>query len=85
LLDNTPAAGRYEVGDLVFTSGSEDSLAPPNIPIGRVVNVIEQTASEGPLLQIEPFADLDSLYFVSVVLYVPEAEAADRAATEGDG
>ena len=84
-LDNTPAAGRYEVGDLVFTSGSEDSLAPPNIPIGRVANVIERTASEGPLLQIEPFADLDSLYFVSVVLYVPGSEAADRADTEGDG
>lgn len=84
-LDNTPSRGQYEVGDLVFTSGSEDSLAPPNIPIGRVVNVIDQSTSEGPRLQIEPFARLDSLYFVSVVLYVPESEADDRAETERSG
>lgn len=73
-LDNTPALGRFEVGDLVFTSGSQDSLAPANIPIGRVVNVIERSTSEGPMLQVEPFADLDSLYFVRVVLYKPGAE-----------
>lgn len=81
-LDNTPALGQFEVGDLVFTSGSEDSLAPPNIPVGRVVNVIERTASEGPILQIEPYADLDSLYFVSVMLYVPDIEA---TSDEGSG
>lgn len=74
-LDNTPGLGSFQVGDLVFTSGSEDSLAPPNIPVGRVVNVIEQSASEGPILQVEPFADLDSLYYVSVVLYAPNIEA----------
>ncbi len=73
-LDNTPAMGRFEVGDLVFSSGSQDSLAPANIPIGRVVNVIDRSTSEGPMLQVEPFADLDSLYFVRVVLYQPGAE-----------
>lgn len=80
-LDNTPSLGRFEVGDLVFTSGSQDSLAPPNIPVGRVVNVIERTTSQGPMLQIEPFANLDSLYFVRVVLYQPGVEvgAGDEA------
>lgn len=73
-LDNTPGLGRFEEGDLVFTSGSQDSLAPANIPIGRVVNVIERSTSEGPMLQVEPFADLDTLYFVRVVLYRPGAE-----------
>jgi cell shape-determining protein MreC len=73
-LDNTPAIGRFEVGDLVFTSGSQDSLAPANIPIGRVANVIERSTSEGPMLQVQPYADLDSLYFVRVVLYKPGAE-----------
>ncbi|MBA3288913.1 MAG: rod shape-determining protein MreC [Acidimicrobiia bacterium] len=73
-LDNTPSLGRFEVGDLVFTSGSHDSLAPANIPVGRVVNVIERTTSQGPMLQIEPFANLDSLYFVRVVLYQPGVE-----------
>jgi len=79
-LDNTPSLGGFAVDDLVFTSGSQDSLAPANIPVGRVVNVIERTTSEGPLLEIEPFVNLDSLYFVRVVLYQPGAE--DDAETE---
>lgn len=78
-LDNTPSLGGFEEGDLVFTSGSQDSLAPANIPIGRVVNVIERSTSEGPMLQVEPYADLDSLYFVRVVLYKPGAEVRPNA------
>jgi len=73
-LSQTPAVGRFEDGDYVFTSGSEDSLAPANIPIGRVVNVVNRSTSEGPLLEVEPFADLDRLYFVRIVLYKPRSE-----------
>jgi len=73
-LDQTPELGRFEDGDYVFTSGSEDSLAPANIPIGRVVNVVNRSTSEGPLLEVEPFSDLDRLYFVRVVLYKPRSE-----------
>ncbi|MDQ3470005.1 MAG: rod shape-determining protein MreC [Actinomycetota bacterium] len=73
-LDQTPDLGRFEEGDYVFTSGSETSLAPANIPIGRIVNVVIRSTSEGPLLEVEPFADLDRLYFVRVVLYQPRSE-----------
>jgi cell shape-determining protein MreC len=81
-LDNTPTIGRFAVGDLVFTSGSQDSLAPANIPVGQVVNVIERSTSEGPMLEVEPFADLESLYFVRIVLYKPGVEVGGDA---GDG
>jgi rod shape-determining protein MreC len=84
-LDNTPAVGRFEVGDLVFTSGSQDSLAPANIPVGHVANVIERSTSEGPMLEVQPFADLESLYFVRIVLYKPGAEVGGDGAGESGG
>ena len=62
-------------GDYVFTSGARDSLAPPNIPVGRVANVIGGTTAAGPRLEVQPLADLDRLNFVVVVLYAPGVEA----------
>ncbi len=68
--------GRIEVGDTVFTSGGSTSLAPPNIPVGRVANVITRAGTAGQELEIEPSADLDRLQFVRVVLYLPSSEIA---------
>lgn len=67
--------GRIEVGDTVFTAGGSTSLAPPNIPVGRVVNVITRTGTSGQELEIELSADLGRLQFVRVVLYQPPTEA----------
>lgn len=75
-LDNAPTLGRHQVGDLVFTSGSQSSNAPANIPIGRVVEVIEGSAAAGPTLRVEPFAHLDRLYFVKVIIYRPNITGA---------
>jgi rod shape-determining protein MreC len=66
--------GRIEVGDTVFTSGGSTSLAPPNIPVGRVANVITRAGTAGQELEIEPTADLNRLQFVRVVLYLPPSE-----------
>ena len=68
------AFGQIEVGDTVFTAGGSTSLAPPNIPLGRVVNVITRAGTAGQELEIEPTADLDRLQFVRVVLYQPASE-----------
>ena len=46
--------GRIVVGDLIFTAGGNDSLAPPDIPIGVVRNVINRSSSAGPLLEVQP-------------------------------
>ncbi len=66
--------GRIEVGDTVFTAGGSTSLAPPNIPVGRVVNVITRTGTSGQELEVELSADLGRLQFVRVVLYQPPTE-----------
>lgn len=71
---STTSFGRIEVGDTVFTSGGSTSLAPPNIPVGRVANVITRSGTAGQELEIEPTADLDRLQFVRVVLYLPQSE-----------
>jgi rod shape-determining protein MreC len=67
--------GRIEVGDTVFTAGGSTSLAPPNIPVGRVVNVITRPGTSGQELEVELSADLGRLQFVRVVLYQPPTEA----------
>lgn len=85
LLDDAPTLGRILVGDLVFTAGGEDFLAPPDVPIGVVRNVIRRSAAEGPLLEIEPTADLARLHYVDVVVFRPAAEAGGTSTSEAGG
>jgi rod shape-determining protein MreC len=85
LLSDAPLLGRIAVGDLIFTAGGDESLAPPDIPIGTVENVIRRSSSEGPLLEIQPSADLNRLHFVSIVIYLPASEAGSAATTEAGG
>lgn len=68
--------GRIDVGDAVLTSGGSDSLAPPDIPIGRVANKIENPGTAGLELEVELNADLGRLNFLTVLLYKPPIEAA---------
>jgi rod shape-determining protein MreC len=74
LLSDTPVIGRIVKGDIILTAGGNLSLAPQNIPVGRVVNVVSRSTAEGPLLEVEPYADLGNLNFVSVVLYKSASE-----------
>ncbi len=76
LLDSNRFSETIKAGDVVATSGGspdKPSLAPPNIPIGRVARVTRRAGVAGPDIQVEPAADLDQLSFVRVVLYVPSA------------
>jgi rod shape-determining protein MreC len=73
LLDDDVRTRDIEVGDVVSTAGGSDSLAPQDLPIGRVTRVVERGGTS-PLLEVEPFADLSRLNFVSVLLYVPASE-----------
>ena len=74
MIADTPVIGRIRRGDIVLTAGGTESLAPQNIPVGRVVNVVTRSTAEGPLLEVEPYANLDDLNFVSVVLYKSASE-----------
>jgi cell shape-determining protein MreC len=62
-----------QVGDDVVTSGESDdrlpSLFPPNLPVGKVVEVDRQPGSTQLLVKVRPLADLENFDFVTVVLY----------------
>jgi rod shape-determining protein MreC len=68
-VQDTPALAELKAGDLVETAGGSESLAPPGIPVGRVLNRANRPGSGGPLLDVELNADLSRLNFVRVVLY----------------
>jgi cell shape-determining protein MreC len=85
LLSDAPLLGRITVGDLIFSAGGDQSLVPPDIPIGTVENVIRRSSSEGPLLEIQPSADLNRLHFVSIVIYLSASEAGTAATTAAAG
>jgi rod shape-determining protein MreC len=76
LVDSNRFAETIRAGDVVATSGGspeKPSLAPPNIPIGKVEKVTRRAGVAGPDIQVSPAADLDQLSFVQVVLYLPSA------------
>jgi len=75
LLQDNPSLSILQEGDLVATAGGSGSLAPSDIPVGRVVNRIDRPGVGGPVLEVELFADLDQLGFVRVVLFQPAQEA----------
>lgn len=56
-------AGDLDAGDRLITSGLNRSLFPGNIPVGEV------SSTDG---EVRPYADLDDLSYVSVVLWRPE-------------
>jgi len=72
---DTPNFGSPEVGDIVSTSGGSFSLAPADLPVGEVVEVRQGSPSEGLILQVQPYTNLDDLEFVQVILYTPESES----------
>jgi cell shape-determining protein MreC len=75
LITENPAFGSIDVGAVVTTTGGSDSLAPPGLVIGEVINKVEGRGSAGPLLEIKLAADLDHLNLVQVLLYTSADEA----------
>lgn len=69
LISDSPQFGRPRIGDAVLTAGGGEDLAPPDLPIGRVANVIQLAGTEGLRLEVEPNADLSRLEFLTVVLF----------------
>lgn len=71
---------RVEDGDRLVTSGLDLSLFPPDIPIGVVRGVDDAVAENNDDLdepvdgiEVDLFADLDRLSYVTVLLWIPEA------------
>jgi rod shape-determining protein MreC len=75
-ISNAVRFGDIQVGVPIVTAGGSRSLSPPDILIGTVARVVERLGSAGPVLEIEPVADLTNLSFLRVLLYQPITEKA---------
>ena len=69
LLVDSVEVTRAKVGDWVYTSGVEQSPFPKDLKIGKVTKV-DTIPGQGTTLEVEPLADLSSVY-VKVVLKDP--------------
>lgn len=76
LLNDDALSRAILVNDQVLTAGGTESLAPPNLPIGRVSRVINRKG-DAPIVEVKPNADLVHLNFVEVLLYLPVSEVGD--------
>ena len=75
LIADTPGFGTPEDGDVVMTAGGTNGLAPPGVLVGEVADVEQGSPSEGLLIHVTPFANVDGLDLVHVILYQPPSEA----------
>lgn len=66
--DGIPLSLPVEQGMLVTTSGIENSVYPPDIPVG-LVQEIQVDPNLDQVLYLQPTASLDVLNFVTVLLY----------------
>ena len=57
-----------EIGDEVLTFYYNDGIFPPNIPIGRVIDVDAPSAALRPDVAVDPYVDFQALDFVQVLL-----------------
>jgi rod shape-determining protein MreC len=73
-ISNAVRFGDIQAGVPIVTAGGSRSLSPPDILIGTVARVVERLGSAGPVLEIEPVADLTTLSFLRVLLYQPITE-----------
>jgi len=64
-----------ETGMLVVTSGIEGSPFPADIPVGVVSEVSVDEAELRQELRIRPVADIDSLTFVTVILWSVDGDS----------
>lgn len=66
---------KVEVGDYILTTG-QDSIYPPGLRVGEVVQVKHGTATQSHEILIRPGAKLDQLEEVAVLLYHPPQRTA---------
>jgi rod shape-determining protein MreC len=67
------------VGDEVVTSGYDEGIFPPNIPIGTVASVESQEAALEQDIDVDPYVDFETLDFVQVIV-----ESGKRVASGND-
>lgn len=56
------------VGELVFTSATDDAVFPPDITVAKILSIEKRRGELERTITIEPAADLDDLTYVKVLL-----------------
>jgi rod shape-determining protein MreC len=77
-VEDSSIRGGLTVGSPVLTAGGASSLAPPGLNIGVISKISKDLGSSSPVVEVQPAADLNSLDFVTVVLYSPNPAAGGR-------
>jgi rod shape-determining protein MreC len=67
-MDFVPGEARVDVNDLVITSGFDDGIFPPGIPIGNVTEVSGESSDLQQDIKVEPKVDFNALEFVTILL-----------------
>jgi rod shape-determining protein MreC len=62
---------KVRVGEPVVTSGLQESIFPPSIPVGRVTSAKVPTGSVQQEVTVEPAVDLQRIEFVKVLQWRP--------------
>jgi len=62
---------RIPADEVVMTSEYARSILPPDIPVGRVTSATLSSDQREQLLRVEPIVDLESLSYVTVLLWEP--------------
>jgi cell shape-determining protein MreC len=71
-VEQIKAESAVQAGDIVSTSGVQESLAPADLPVGRVTSVTRHAGTGLLEVRVAPPANLDNLNFVKVLLYCTE-------------
>lgn len=71
-VEQIKAEGSVQEGDIVSTSGVLESLAPADLPVGRVSSTARHPGSGLLEVRVTPSANMSNLNFVKVLLYCTE-------------
>jgi len=71
VVDDFGARAPVHKGDEVVTANIANSVYPPDLPVGTVTEVEEQSAGLGLSARIKPYVNLGELQFVAVLRWVP--------------
>jgi cell shape-determining protein MreC len=71
-VEQIKAESMVQAGDIVSTSGVQESLAPADLPVGQVTSVARHAGTGLLEVHVAPSANLANLNFVKVLLYCTE-------------
>jgi len=71
-VEQIKAESTVQAGDIVSTSGVQESLAPADLPVGQITSVARHPGTGLLEVHVAPSANLANLNFVKVLLYCTE-------------